>query len=311
MAKRVRTVARGAGLVEPSVSSRALLSKPSDPRQPELFGPVFIPPCKPKLAKRVPRGELWQYEIKHDGYRLQAHVTGQGVTLFTKTGHDWTDRLPGLVASLEALQVGSAILDGEAVMEDDSGISDFFALHAALARRSAPDAILYAFDLLELDGADLRSLPLSERRAILAEILVGAPPGIELSPHLDDGGEQMLRHACEFGLEGIVAKRKDAPYRSGYVDTWLKVKCTTKESFAVVGCEKVGRSGLRTLQVATLKDGKLVPAGWVGTGLTGPVCKEIRAALDAGEPVVIDVEFRGWTPAGELRHAVFKGWHGG
>jgi bifunctional non-homologous end joining protein LigD len=100
------------------------------------------------------------------------------------------------------------------VIEDESGVSDFFALHAALARRSAPKAILYAFDLLELNGADLRPLPLSERWAMLAEILVGASPGIEISPHLDHGGEEMLRHACELGLEGIVAKRKDAPYRA-------------------------------------------------------------------------------------------------
>jgi len=227
MAKRVRTVARGSVSVEPTVSSRALIPKTGDPRQPELFGPVFIPPCKPKLSRRVPAGELWQYEIKHDGYRVQAHVGARGVVLFTKAGHDWTARFPDLAASLEALQVGSAILDGEAVMEDESGVSDFFALHAALARRSAPEAILYAFDILELDGADLRALPLSERRAILAEILVGAPPGIEISPDLDEGGEEMLRHACQLGLEGIVAKRKDAPYRSGYVDTWLKVNALT------------------------------------------------------------------------------------
>jgi bifunctional non-homologous end joining protein LigD len=121
----------------------------------------------------------------------------------------------------------------------------------------------------------------------------------------------MLRHACELGIEGIVAKRKDAPYRSGYVDTWLKVKCTHIEAFAVIGCERVGRSGLRALQVATLKEGVLVPAGWFGAGLSDKACREVRAALDDGKPVVVDVEFRGWTPAGELRHAVVKGWHEG
>jgi ATP-dependent DNA ligase len=90
MVKRVRTVARGSGSVEPTVSSRALIPKPSDPRQPELLGPVFIPPCEPKLSRRVPSGELWQYEIKHDGYRVQAHVGARGIVLFTKGGHDWT-----------------------------------------------------------------------------------------------------------------------------------------------------------------------------------------------------------------------------
>jgi bifunctional non-homologous end joining protein LigD len=218
---------------------------------------------------------------------------------------------PAIAACLEQLQVGTAVLDGEAVMEDEAGVSDFFALHAAVARRRAPDALLYAFDLLELDGVDLRPRPLVERRAQLAEVLVGAPAGIELSRHLDEGGEAMLREIRALGMEGIVAKRKDAPYRSGYVDTWLKVKCTKTEPFAVIGCETVGRSGLRALQVATLKDGELMPAGWVGAGLAEKACKEVRTALDAGKPVVIDVEFRGWTPAGELRHAVFEGWHEG
>lgn len=121
----------------------------------------------------------------------------------------------------------------------------------------------------------------------------------------------MFEHACKLGMEGIVAKRQDAPYKCGYVDTWLKVKNTCTEAFAVIGCERSGRSGLRALQVATLKDGELVPVGWVGAGLAETSCREVRAALEAGKPVVIDVEYRGWTPAGELRHAVFKGWHEG
>jgi bifunctional non-homologous end joining protein LigD len=308
--KRVRSVARSSDALDPSVSSRALVPKPADLRQGELFAPTFVPPCKPKLSAKVPTGPLWQYEWKFDGYRLQAHLQDGKVVLFTKAGHDWTDRFPGIVAGLQQIAVGSAVLDGEAVIEGPDMISDFFALHAAVARRRAPDAILYAFDLLELDGTDLRTRPLAERRAQLAEILIGVRGGVELSPHVDERGEEMFQHACRLGMEGVVAKRKDAPYKSGYVGTWLKVKCTQVESFAVIGCQRTGRSGIRALQVATLKEGQLVPAGWVGAGLTEKGCKEIRAALDAGKPIVVDVEFRGWTPVGELRHAVFKGWHG-
>jgi bifunctional non-homologous end joining protein LigD len=118
----------------------------------------------------------------------------------------------------------------------------------------------------------------------------------------------MLKAACEMGLEGIVAKRTDAPYRSSYVETWIRVKCTKTESFAVIGYEGV-RGGIRSLKVAHLVDGTLKPAGSVGSGLTHETAWALWTALESGEPVVIDVEFRGWTPAGELRHAVFKGWH--
>jgi bifunctional non-homologous end joining protein LigD len=133
---------------------------------------------------------------------------------------------------------------------------------------------------------------------------------IQLSEHDRGDGPAMLKAACEMGIEGIVAKRTDAPYRSGYVETWIKVKCTKTESFAVLGYEAV-RGGIRSLKVAHLVDGALKPAGSVGSGLTHETARSLWSALEAGEPVVIDVEFRGWTPAGELRNAVFKGWHRG
>lgn len=110
---------------------------------------------------------------------------------------------------------------------------------------------------------------------------------------------------------GIVAKRRDAPYRSGYVDTWLKMKCTQQDSFAVIGHEPAGRSGVRTLRIARLFSGELQPCGSVGSGLTDKSSRDIWAALEAGQPVVVDVDYRGWAPSGELRHPVLKGWHVG
>jgi bifunctional non-homologous end joining protein LigD len=249
--------------------------------------------------------------VKHDGYRLQAHVLDGRVRLYTKGGHDWTERAPGIAGDLAQLAVRSAVLDGEAIMNDDAGVSDFFALHAAMAKRSAPSAVYMAFDLLHLDGEDLRPRPLIERRAMLAEQLVHGGGYLHLSEHHTGEGEALFKAACELGLEGIVAKRADSPYVSGYADAWRKIKNTCTESFAVTGHVPAGKRGVRALKVATLKGEELVPCGWVGSGLGEQACGEIRAALDAGKHVVIDVEYRGWTPAAELRHAVFKGWHEG
>ena len=216
--------------------------------------------------------------------------------------------MPAIRAALERLDVQSAILDGEAVVLGRDGISDFFALHAALAAGSAPNAILYAFDLLHLEGEDLRPRPLVERRAMLAELLGASPPALQLSEHLLGDGAGMLRAACDMGLEGIVAKRRDAPYRSGPTETWLKIKCTTTEHFAVIGFDPRGSTGVASLKLA-LRDCALVQAESVGSGLTERDSGALRAMLEAGQPVVVDLEHRGWTPAGELRHPVFKDYH--
>jgi bifunctional non-homologous end joining protein LigD len=304
-----RVLPRSTDSLDPSVSSRALVPKRGDPRQADLFGPKFILPCKPSLSERLPVGDSWQYEFKHEGYRAQAHLAEGQVRVFTKNGYDWTEHVPAIVAAVEGLEAHSAVIDGEVVIEDGSGLSDLFAVHAALTGSCAPEAILHAFDLLELNGTDLRSLPLADRRAILDELLLGAGTGLAFSTHLDGDGEVMLKHACAMGLEGIVAKRKDAPYRSGRSEAWLKVKCTITERFAVIDCKRDGRSGIRALAVATLKDAELTACGWVGSGLSNKACKELRIALDAGWPIVIDVEHRGRTPSGELSHPVFKGWH--
>jgi bifunctional non-homologous end joining protein LigD len=302
-----RSVLRAA-VADPAVS-RVVVSKPADRRQPDLFEVGFIPPMKPKLAEKPPVGDRWIYEAKFDGYRIQAHVLDGRVRLYTNGGHDWTERLPGIAGDVGGLPVRSAVLDGEAILNDADCLPDFFALHSAMAERSAPGAVFMAFDLLHLDGQDLRSRPLIERRAMLAEVLLPSGPHLHSSEHQAGEGAALFDAACKLGLEGIVAKRADSPYVSGYADSWRKIKNTCVEQFAVTGHVPAGRKGIRTLKVSTLRGEELVPCGWVGAGLGEKACGEIRAALDAGKHVVIDVEHRGWTPAGELRHAVYKGWH--
>src|ERR1700722_15463825 len=174
----------------------------------------FVDPCIPSRAPKPPSGPDWVHEIKHDGYRLIVRRDGKAVHLFTRRGYDWTDRYPAIAATAAKLRAKSFTLDGEAAVSDAAGIAVFEALHR---RRIAPGAVLYAFDLLELNGKDLRSLPLGERKAKLARLVAGSTAGIVFNEHTDEDGVTVLRHACRFGFEGIVSKRLTAPYRSGPV----------------------------------------------------------------------------------------------
>ena len=298
-----RPIKRAAQPQTEAVVSRPLIVR-RDPRQAELFRTDFIPPCKPTLRLKAPSDRRWQFEIKHDGYRAQCHVTAGQVRIFTKNGFDWASRMPAIVSSLEQLPVSSAVIDGEAVMEGPDGITDFFALHAALAAKSAPRAFLYAFDLLHLNGDDLRDLPLDERRLLLEDMLGHTPPALRFSEHVLDDGPAVYRAACELGLEGIVAKVREAPYRSGPSTTWLKLKCTKTDTFVVTGYDPDGRTGVRSLKLTDF-DG--APVGSVGSGLTAASSRAFRRRLDAGERVTVKVEFRGRTPSSGLRHPALKG----
>jgi bifunctional non-homologous end joining protein LigD len=181
----------------------------------------FIDPCTPTRAFKVPSHPDWIHEVKHDGYRLQVRREGQAVCLFTRRGYDWTERYPAIAAAAAKVRAQSFTLDGEAVVCGADGIAVFDTLHR---RGTVREAILQAFDLLELDGADLRSLPLAERKARLARLLRRPPAGLELNANTDDDGSTVFAAACRMGLEGIVSKRLTAPYRSGPSRDWLKVK---------------------------------------------------------------------------------------
>jgi bifunctional non-homologous end joining protein LigD len=182
--------------------------------------PGFIEPCIPTAAKKVPSGPGWIHEIKHDGYRMQVRKNGDRVRLFTRRGFDWTERYPAVRTAAAKLKAQTLTIDGELVVPGKGGIASFEKLHS---RISDADAILFAFDLLELDGEDLRKRPLGERKAMLARLLKPAS-GIHLSEHDDSDGEALFRAACRMGMEGIVSKRVSSAYRSGRSESWIKVK---------------------------------------------------------------------------------------
>jgi bifunctional non-homologous end joining protein LigD len=181
----------------------------------------FVPPCIPTRAAKPPAGPGWVHEIKHDGYRLQVRRDGDAVRLFTRRGYDWSARYPAIVSTAMQLPAASFTLDGEAVVCGPDSVAVFDALHR---RGTVSEAMLYAFDLLELDGDDLRAKPLGDRKKRLARLLGKRRLGIVLSAHTGDDGVAIFRQACRMGLEGIVSKRLSAPYRSGRSQDWLKVK---------------------------------------------------------------------------------------
>jgi bifunctional non-homologous end joining protein LigD len=184
----------------------------------------FIEPCLPTLGHTAPSGPQWAYEIKHDGFRFICRRDGDRVRVFSRRGNDWTERVPAIADALRSLRVKSVTFDGEGVVCGADGVSDFDRLRSAVGRMGSRDAFLYAFDLLEIDGTDLRRDAWEVRRATLTSLLSKANQGIRLSEHIDGtDGEAVFRHACAMGLEGIVAKRRDRPYRSWRSPDWIKV----------------------------------------------------------------------------------------
>jgi len=295
--------------------------------------PAFIEPSLAALAASAPAGERWVHEIKFDGYRIQAHVERGKAVLYTRSGLDWTHRFRGVAEALSGLPAGAAVLDGELVVESEGGLSDFAALREDLEAGRSERMRYYAFDLLYLEGFDLRPSPLEQRKRALKALLEGVPAEqIRYSEHLETDGEAMVRHACRLGLEGIVSKQRDLPYRSGRRGDWLKIKCTERQEFVVAGYVPSTASprAVGSLVLGYYEDGALVHAGRVGTGFTQaqsaalwkrldglkaekpPFARRLtadaaRGARWARPDLVAEVEFRGWTPDGLLRHAAFRG----
>jgi ATP-dependent DNA ligase len=183
----------------------------------------FIEPCLPSPADRPPSGPEWVHEIKHDGYRLMARrdPIAIGVRLLTRNGHDWAPHYPLIVEAVNALKVRSCLIDGEAVVCDANGVAVFERLRQ---KRIGRHVFLCAFDLLELNGKDLRREPLEVRKSTLASLLRARLPGLQFNQHLTHPGDVVFRHACKMGLEGIVSKRLGSMYRSGRSKDWLKFK---------------------------------------------------------------------------------------
>jgi bifunctional non-homologous end joining protein LigD len=181
-------------------------------------------PCRLHRAvpsHKLPSGDMWLHEIKHDGFRIIACKDGERVRLYSRPDNDMTRRFPLIVEALACLRSRSCIIDGEAVCCDEDGMPNFDCIRY---RRYDASVFLYAFDLIELSGNDLRREPLEVRKATLKSVLVKAGPGLRFNEHLEGDGPTVFAHACKMGLEGIVSKRKDSMYRSGRSPDWLKMK---------------------------------------------------------------------------------------
>jgi bifunctional non-homologous end joining protein LigD len=181
----------------------------------------FIAPCLPTKTDKLPSGHEWLHEIKHDGFRVIARKKGAQVRLYSRPGNDLTNRFPLIVETLLRLRSRSCIIDGEAVACDDNGVTSF---NRVRYRHHDDSIFLYAFDLIELNGDDLRRNRLEARKITLEIILAKAAAGIRFNEHMEGDGETVFRHACNLGLEGIVSKRKNSAYRSGRSPDWLKMK---------------------------------------------------------------------------------------
>lgn len=295
--------------------------------------PRFVEPCLATLQDKPPAGETWLHEVKFDGYRLQARLSAGKVVLLTRTGLDWTERFGGHIAdALAALPCDAALLDGEVVALGEAGISSFSALQQALSEGKVGKLVFFAFDLLYLDGEDLRKEPLLARKERLEALLggLGEDSPLRYSEHFVEPGQTMLRHACRMGLEGVVSKRADAPYRSGRGRDWIKSKCSQRQEFVIAGYvpSKASRNQLGSLVLGYHEDGALKPAGRVGTGFSRNGAAALKKRLDAiaakASPfegaagrergvvwvrpeLVAEISFGSWTASRTLRHSVFLG----
>jgi bifunctional non-homologous end joining protein LigD len=299
--------------------------------------PGFVPVALATLYDRAPSGPDWLHEIKLDGYRIEARLDGGDVQLLTRKQQNWTHRFPPVAAAVAALPAETALLDGEIVVEDEHGISSFSLLQTDLKDGRIDRFVYYAFDLLYLDGRDLTGEPLVERKAALAALLERRTKDeiksnvIRYTGDFDEAGPVILRHACEMGLEGIVSKRRSAPYRSGRTDNFIKAKCRGEQEFIVAGYAPATAMprAIGALIVAVHENGALRYAGRVGTGYTQKMAHELFKRLSPlhidkrpvelpvdekrkdvvwVEPkLVIEAEFAGITHGGVLRQASFKG----
>lgn len=294
------------------------------------MAPGFIEPCDPTLRQHPPAGAGWVFEIKADGYRVQIHLRKGAATVYSRTGRDWTDQFWTIAAAAKSIDAATAVIDGEAVVYGGTGLPDFQALRRELGRHASKRVRCHAFDLLYLEGYDLRNVQYVERKRLLQDLLAGASDTFVFVEYLEADGRRVFDNACRMGLEGVVAKRADAPYRSGRQDSWIKLKCTKSETYPIIAF--VEKLGARPRKIASLYVGrreadKLLYAGKVRTGYTETVARELREKLD---PLIIknsplsvpvkkpkatwvkplidaEVEYSAITDDGLLRAAVFKG----
>lgn len=299
----------------------------------KLILPAFRPPQLATLQDTLPKGDTWLYEMKFDGYRMQAAIAGDQVRLYTRNGHDWTRQFGYVAPALAKLTRGTALIDGELCAMDERGRTNFTLLKNSLDGRKP--VVFYAFDLLDQDGEDIGRLPQLERKERLERLLVNLPADapVAYSEHIVGQGADVLKAMCDGGHEGVIAKSPTARYYGGDRSTaWLKIKCVQRQEFVVLGWRppEYGVDNVRGLFLGTYENGELVFRGSVGTGFTDRMRREVWEVLQLirrdkplkvrGMPrgevracrwveprLLAEVAYTEITPDGLIRHPSFKG----
>jgi bifunctional non-homologous end joining protein LigD len=296
-------------------------------KKPEAIGikanyPGFIEPALASSITKVPSGERWVHEVKFDGYRVQVHLANESIRVFTRRGHDWTNRFKKIAGDAWHIGAGSAIIDGEVVVPAADGTTDFSVLQKELKGRSTK-IVMVAFDVLYLNGYDLRKLPLFERKALLKKLVTGT--AIQFSESFEIEGQEIYKHACKTGLEGVVSKVRDSKYPTGRSNDWVKKTCAQRETLTIAGFALDG-SKWDGLYLGRRKGDDLVYAGKVDHGFDNDIAKDLRARLKPlirksqpyakriahrgiwVEPSLLaEIEYRAKSAEGKVRHPVFKG----
>jgi bifunctional non-homologous end joining protein LigD len=284
--------------------------------------PGFIAPALATKISKVPTGDRWVHEIKFDGYRVQLHIANDDIKVFTRRGNDWTKRFRKIAADAYLINAGSAIIDGEVVVPAADGTTDFSVLQNEL-KGNSNRLIMVAFDLLYLNGQDVRKLPLLERKAALKKLI--AKTATQFSESFELDGREMFKHACKAGLEGVVSKVRDSRYPSERTNDWVKVTCAQRETLPIAGFA-LDAGKWDGIYIGREKAGQLIYAGKVDHGFTPQSEKELRARLKPlirktqpyakkiahrgiwVEPSLLaEIEYRAKSAEGKVRHPFFKG----
>ncbi len=318
-----------------SKSPPPALSLPGVAKLPKESQPNFFPPQLAQQAETPPSSDGWLHELKLDGYRIQARKDGPRIQLFTRTGLDWTHRMPAVAAEVARLPADKLTLDGEVVVLGPDGNSSFAELQASFQEGAKHPLTYFCFDLLHLNSHNTRNLPLRERKALLAEVLAAADPHtLRFSEHLESEGPEIFHHACKLHAEGIVSKRASAAYHSGRSSDWIKCKCLFEQEFVIggytlPGAGHTGMRGVGALLLGYYQGKDLIYAGRVGTGFNQKTHKLVRDKLEplaqstmpfARPPsestrgviwvkpaLVAQVRFATWTADTLVRQAAFLG----
>jgi bifunctional non-homologous end joining protein LigD len=329
--RRARTKTKTRSAAKPAVQMKSDPAPSAGGRRARL--PDFIAPSLAVLHESAPSGPRWLHEIKYDGYRIEARLDRGKVQLLTRHRQDWTHRFKQVAEAVAALPAETALLDGELVVQDEKGISSFSLLQTDLKEGRSDRFVYWVFDLLYLDGRDLTALPLVERKTTLQKLLRatrGRGP-VRYAEHFDEDGPLIFKHACKMGLEGIVSKRREAPYFPGRSENFIKSKCRDEQEFVVAGFAPSNAmpQAVGALVAAFHENGKLRYAGRIGTGFSHDTARDLWKRLQklrADKPpvalpkserrknviwvkpqVVIEAEYRGLTHDGLLRQAAYKG----